>query len=263
VNADQRSGREIRLLVLVIGVAVAVLLVLARFRFPAVDLSANPQTPGPLERLAARATFDDLASTLADVTTRVTPAFIVVAVEKIPEKPERKGGPPPPAAASGPRWVPALRVRPEFLLVYVPTGTHVVAVEGLSASPQVAVSDPIRELALIPIPRAVSPTADFAGAVSDFSGFTFVAAVEGAVGGPAVRPVFVPRADALFESRWSTTLLLVGGEPELHPGAFVFTLDGRLIGLAVREEAGVAIVPAAALDRVITELANRAGGGQR
>jgi len=262
VNADQRSGREIRLLVLVIAVAVAVLFVLARFRFPSVDLSSNPQTPGPLERLAARATFDDLANTLADVTSRVTPVFIVVAVEKIPEKPDRKGGPAP-AADTSLRWVPALRVRSEFLLTYVPSGTHVVAVEGLSASPQVAVSDPVRELALIPIPRGVSATADFSGAATDFSGSRFVAAVEGAVGGPAVRPIFVPRIDAIFESRWSTSLLLVGGEPELSAGAFVFTLDGRLIGLVVREEAGVAIVPAAALDRAVTELASRANGGQR
>lgn len=246
---------------LVIGVAVAVLLVLARFRFPAVDLSANPQTPGPLERLAARATFDDLASTLADVTSRVTPAFIVVALEKIPERAERKGAPPVVPAYSQ-RWVPALRVRSDFLLAYVPAGMHVVAVEGLSASPQVAVADDVRELALIPMPRTGAAHVDFAAA-SDFSGAAFVAAVEGSVGGPALRPVFVPRADALFESRWSATLLLVGGEPDLHPGTFVFTLDGRLIGLAVREATGIAIVPAAAIDRVVTELANRASGGPR
>ena len=262
MDAEQRSGREIRLLVLVIGVAVAVLLVLARFRFPAVDLSAIPQTPGPLERLAARATFDDLASTLADVTARVTPAFVVAAIEKIPDKPERKGVAPAPAASTR-RWVHALRVRPEFLLIYVPAGMHVVAVEGLSASPQVAVADEGRELALVPAPVAGAPTANFAGAATDFSGSTFVVAVEGAVGGPALRPVFVPRTDALFESRWSNTLLLVGGEPDLRAGAFAFTLDGRLIGLAVREDAGVAIVPAAALDRAVTELVNRGSGGQR
>ena len=36
------------------------LLLLARFRFPPVGLTAGPPTPGPLDKLAARATYDDL-----------------------------------------------------------------------------------------------------------------------------------------------------------------------------------------------------------
>jgi hypothetical protein len=273
VSAEERSGREIRLLVLVIAVAVAVLLVLARFRFPSVDLSATPPTPGPLERLAARATFDDLASTLADVTARVTPVFVVAAIEKIPEKleppakpqkPPSKSTPPPEPAPPSQRWVPALRVRPELLLAYVPSGMHVIAVEGWSASPQVGAADDGREVVLIRVPAGSAPVVDFANAAADFVGSTFVVAIEGALGGPAARPVFVPRIDAMFESRWSTTLFVLGGEPELRAGTFAFTLDGRFIGLAVRAEpAGVALVPAAALERAVADMAARLSGSNQ
>jgi len=268
VSAEERSGREIRLLVLVIAVAVAVLLVLARFRFPSVDLTANSPTPGPLERLAARATFDDLASILSDVTTRVTPVFVVAAIEQIPEKPQKpegKKGPPPPEPPPSPQqWVPALRVRPDVLLAYVPAGMHVVAVEGWSASPQVGPTDDGREVVLIRVPPNNAPVVDFANAATEFVGSTFIVVVEGALGGPALRPVFVPRLDALFESRWATTLQVVGGQPELHPGAFAFTIDGRFIGLAVRlDPAGVALVPASAVERAVTEMAGRLGGGER
>ncbi len=38
-------------------------------------------------------------------------------------------------------------------------------------------------------------------------------------------------------------------------GAFLFTLEGRLIGLTVPQEDGVAIVAAATLDRLAGELA--------
>ncbi|MBM3751545.1 MAG: hypothetical protein FJW21_10275 [Acidimicrobiia bacterium] len=55
------SGRETRLLRLVIVVAVAMLLVLAQFRYPAPDRATAAPVAGPIERLAARATFEELA----------------------------------------------------------------------------------------------------------------------------------------------------------------------------------------------------------
>ncbi|HVB38288.1 MAG TPA: hypothetical protein VND92_07105, partial [Vicinamibacterales bacterium] len=65
-----RITRETRLLLLTIGVSVAALLLLARFRFPAQAPIVNPAPP-PLERLAARATYDELATIMAQVQARV------------------------------------------------------------------------------------------------------------------------------------------------------------------------------------------------
>jgi hypothetical protein len=45
---------------------VAVLVLLARFRFPASELTAMAPAPGPLAGLAARATFDEMTSSLTD-----------------------------------------------------------------------------------------------------------------------------------------------------------------------------------------------------
>jgi serine protease Do len=42
-------------------------------------------------------------------------------------------------------------------------------------------------------------------------------------------------------------LLAMGGTPSAEPGAFVFSLDGRLVGLVVRDEGLPALVSAAAL----------------
>jgi hypothetical protein len=53
------TTRETRLLVVTLAVSATLLLVLAQFRFPAEERvqPVGPVTP-PLERLAARATFD-------------------------------------------------------------------------------------------------------------------------------------------------------------------------------------------------------------
>lgn len=69
------SGRETRLLLLVMVIAVAVLLVLARFRYPVADRVAATPAAGPIERLAARATFEELALIMADLSARVQPTI--------------------------------------------------------------------------------------------------------------------------------------------------------------------------------------------
>ena len=76
---------------------------------------------------------------------------------------------------------------------------------------------------------------------------SYVLAVEGAAGGPATRPVFIPRTDPVAEDRWTSPILRIGGDAQVGPGAFLFTIDGRLIGLTVPQENGMAIVTAATL----------------
>ena len=129
---EERSGRETRLLVLVVVVALAVLVLLARFRFPASELTAMTPAPGPLAGLAARATFDEMTSSLTDLLARVAPAITVVPLEKTAEPLKNgggdkgrgaKAGTDTPAAFAAPaRLTPALRLRPDLALVHVPAG---------------------------------------------------------------------------------------------------------------------------------------------
>ena len=77
-GVDERTGRDGRLLALVIVVSLAVLLLLARFRFPATDGVAPAPAPGPLERLTARSTYDDLAATIANIVQRARSTVAVL-----------------------------------------------------------------------------------------------------------------------------------------------------------------------------------------
>jgi hypothetical protein len=56
------------------------------------------------------------------------------------------------------------------------------------------------------------------------------------------------------EDRWTSAILRIGGDAQVGPGAFLFTIDGRLIGLTVPHENGIAIVTAATLGQVIADL---------
>ena len=79
--AVPRPGRETRLLLLTLGVSVVMLLVLARFRFPEErGVPTLPERPpaAPLERLAARATYDELASIVGELERRIAPALVVL-----------------------------------------------------------------------------------------------------------------------------------------------------------------------------------------
>lgn len=267
---EERSGREIRLLMLVIIVAVAGLLVLARFRFPAADIVTVTQTPSPLDRIAVRAPFDELGTAAAAAAARVTPLVAVVEAEPVPETPPRKGSrgsaqaPAPLPQAS--QWLPALRVSADHLLVYVPSHMRPVRLGGWPV--RIVGEDLQRGLTLVSVDRvegtAAAPmeVADFAGAASGLSAYRYVLAVEAAQAGPAARPIFLPRVDAVTAESWDSPVWRIGGQAEAGTGTFLFTMGGRLIGMTVPHEQGVAIVVAATLDRLARDLARAPSGGQ-
>jgi len=72
----RRWPRETRLLVVTIVLSLAVLLTLARFRFPAQQLTLPVQ---PLQQLAARAAFDDLGASVTRAVTLLRSSLVVVA----------------------------------------------------------------------------------------------------------------------------------------------------------------------------------------
>jgi len=231
------------LLLLVIVVAVAMLLVLAQFRYPSENRTATVPLAGPIERLAARATFEELSLIMADLTARVQGDLAVITITRLPAAPvaARRGGPPPEPEPIERRLVPALRVDSDLAVAYLPDGFEVVETPGVVR----ATGDPERGLVLVHVdPRAFTAVGPVAPAIG---GPGYIAVFEGARGGPAARPVFLGRVDSFGDDRWSVPLLAVGGNPEVRAGMFLYTLDGRLVGMTVPDEVGVAIVRVPAL----------------
>jgi hypothetical protein len=266
-GSSERTGRDGRLLALVIVVSLAVLLVLAKFRFPlAAGVTTAPPAPGPLERLAARSTYDDLAATIANLVQQLTPKVAVVQLGLVPpeEKPGgKKGAAPEPIFAAPPRLAAAIRVGQagqDLAVTYLPPGYQVTGGQGLAAQIDVLASDPIRTIAVVRVPSVFESSSGTAGALAEFQGFSYVAIVEAAPGGLSATPFFVGRVDPTPDSAWPTPIRAIGGSPTLPPGALVFSLDSRFIGLAVATpNGGRALVPAAALDAAALALM---GGGK-
>ncbi|MGE5835581.1 MAG: hypothetical protein ACM4AI_13945 [Acidobacteriota bacterium] len=274
-GTDERSGRETRLLVLVIVVSLAVLLLLAQFRFPPVGLTAGPPTPGPLDKLAARATYDDLAAAIAAVVQRVESSIVIVQVDSPPpeekekergkERGREKTSPAPSAPALSPRLLPAIRLRPDIALVHVPAGMRVSPAQGFSGPTAVFATDPKREIALVRVAPLPESATGLPSAFERFPGFSYVAVIEAAMGGPSARPAFIGRLDTSVDDRWQPSPLLIGGASEASAGSLLFAVDGRLIGMVLPQFGTLAVVSPAALNAVVTELGGGGtnGGGAR
>jgi hypothetical protein len=271
-GTEERPGRETRLLVLVIVVSLAVLLLLARFRFPPVGLTAGPPTPGPLDKLAARATYDDLAAAIATVVQRVESSIVIVQVDSPPpdEKEKERGRErgkekisPPPAwpPPAPPRLLPAIRLRPDIALVHVPAGMRVSPAQGFSGPTAVFATDPKREIALVRVTPLPESTSSVPSAFERFPGFSYVAVIEAAMGGPSARPAFIGRLDTSVDDRWQPSPSLIGGASQATAGSLLFAVDGRLIGMVLPQFGTLAVVSPAALNAVVTELGGGAANG--
>lgn len=261
--AGPRFSRETRLLLLTLAVSVLMLLLLARFRFPEEQgVPTLPDRPpaAPLERLAARATYDELASIVADLERRIAPALVVLRVEA--SGGARLAGLSPLDAGSlvggAIRWVPGVRVRPDAVLARIELGASVMGIVGSDARPELEAYDPLRGVAIVRVPPdSEAPSSIWeAGTPRSLSG-RYVAVVEGTLGGPTLRPTFLGRAVPIVDVRWNGPLLVLGGALQAPPGSLVFSLDARLVGMSVLEEGSLAIVPARELLGLVDELARR------
>ncbi|MEO7189824.1 MAG: hypothetical protein ABI051_02065 [Vicinamibacterales bacterium] len=276
---DEPSGRETRLLVLVVAVAFAVLLLLARFRFPGSDLSAVSSSAAPLSGLAARATFDDMAETLGNVLARVSPMVVVVQLEPATAgepaaraaRGRRAGGAgavTPAGAGATPssnaamRLVPALRVRPNLALVYLPAGMRPVSVPGLDLPIELVAADAEHSMALIR--TGGLPGADgMATPLRTFGGFAYVALIDATPTGPTAQPIFIGRADPVIERHWPQALTALGANSNIPAGSLLFSMAGRFIGMVTTSDLGNAIVPVPAIEALVTQMAGGARGAEQ
>jgi S1-C subfamily serine protease len=226
-ESPQRNGRETRLLVVTIAVSVGVLLLLAQFRFPEDSVAPAEPAPAPLERLAARAAYDELASTMADLERRIVPRLIAFRI--------RTDGP-------APQFGLAARVTADRALSVLP------ALRGVDSSgpqpPVVLTRDIARDLAVLQVPTAED--AILTPRTGTRTGPRYIALAEATAYGVVLRPVYIGRSATTHDPRTDTPLISLSGLQ--HParrGDAVFSLDGGFIGLVYEGEASEAtIVPA-------------------
>lgn len=253
---DDRSGRDSRLLALVILIAVVVLVVLARFRFPQRDTGPAAVTPGPLERLAARATYDDLAAAVHTALQRVEPALVTMSIEPDPASARTPRGETSPAG-SDTRGRVAVRLGNDWAIVHVPRGFRLAST---GDSFMVRDVNAAREVVIVSGPLRSGEDQQPSG-FAELAGFAYVCVVDPTPDGPTATPMFIGRVRTLFDERWNDSVLIPGGASTVTPGSLLFQLDGRFLGIAVGHSGGgIAIVPATLLGAAVTEARSRSGG---
>lgn len=234
---EERS-RETRLLVTTIVVAVGMLLLLARFRFPAEPLrNVSEIAPAPLQRLAARATYDELAGVMADLEARLTSTVVVVQVVE----------------GTTPAYLPAPILTPDRAVAVMPRTARIGSASP-NAPPLVA-RDVVRGLAVMDVTGRAGSTV-ISGSAASTPGPRYVVVVEATALGPVLRPLYVGRTDLFADPRWAEPVMTIAAVQGVPPGSAIFALDGSFIGL-VADNAGLAtVVPAAALRGVIASSGN-------
>lgn len=251
-GVQAHRGRETRLLVLVVVVSIAVLLVLARFRFPAATLAVSTPPPSPLAGLSGRAAFDDLADAMNTLLGRVSGRVTVV---ELGSEPRRRAGRPAGTAGTASEDAQralALRIGPDLAVVHVPAGLHPLSFLGETSPIEIVAADSKRELALVRVP--MSPEAGSEPAADAFTGFSYVGAIESTAGGPTIQPLFVGPINAVSDPRWPSPLTALSETSAASAGSFLFNVDGRLVGMLIRDRSGVSIVPASVLETAIADL---------
>lgn len=259
---QERWGRETRLLVLIVVVSLAVLLGLARFRFPTATLDDAPPAPSPLANLASRAVFDELSDAMAATAGRIGPRVIAVRLEPQRAATARGGrGRQSGRGAAGDRqdggrYVPGLRVRSDLALVRVPAGMAPATLADSTDPVEVVHADAKREIALVRVPSAIESALETGP--ETLAGFTYLAEVTATADGPTVQPMFIGRTGSHEHDPWPAALTSIDNAGAVD-GAWLFTIEGRLIGLVVRDDDGAAVVPPAMLESAVTELLSASG----
>jgi S1-C subfamily serine protease len=232
---------EIRLLTITIVVSAMMLFLLARLRFPqAQEHTAEPAPAAPpLQRLAARATYDELTSILAGVERQVSPAVVVVhTIGADPAAPE----------ADAESLLPAVRIDTAHAVALIGPGRRLAASSG-AIGRAIAVNEP-RGVALVDAGGGTidAEAVGIAPPDSVAPGPGYVAGVEASRAGPVIRPMYYGRVERGPDPRWGEEVLRFSGLQQMLPaGAAVFTLQGAFVGLGLPEGREFVVVPAAAL----------------
>jgi hypothetical protein len=229
--ARPRVSRETRLLLATIFISMAALWALARIRFPERPVSTNP-VPPLLTQLRVPAGFDDLASEVSKLESRLLPSLVPVALSM------------------------SLRVRDNVgAMLLPPAGSGGPARAG---DPAPIAHDPLSGLSLVSIPGAPAPElTPWTTTQLDRSRFL----IAGDVSPPAasLRPVFIGRLQPAGNPAWPGEIWVLPARTGVSPGDFLFSTDGALAGLVIAHAGAPALVPGAALLRAVDALFEHKG----
>lgn len=281
-SPSRGPARETRLLLLTLLVSVAVLFLLARFRFPERPLT-DLSPPQPLARLARGTAFDELSGSLTELLRRFEASVVVLRV--VSTTPGGTGGP------GTIRLVPALRVRDDLALAPLSRDDRPIGVGDGQASASVGAGaasanasggsgsaggastsgggilpanavvarDELRGLAMVRVPARQAPPllATPQNEPSDLPGY--VAVLEASPSGAIIRAEFVSSLSRASRRGWDAPAILVGGVTHAQPGALLFSLTGRFIGMALPDAAPGAVIVAPG-DAVLAQVDRLARG---
>ena len=237
-------SRETRLLLVTIAISIAMLLVLARFRFPQRQPASFDAPAAPLERLAARATYDELATILRTLDETISDSVFAVRVDDSRTDAARHDG-----------IVPAVRLPSGRIVALLGRGRRVLDVVGGGEASAAAI-DAARGVAVLNLPSTTAPIAELRSSNVRPAAPGYLAAIEGTEAGPAVRPMYFGRVDSIHDPRWSVPLLRFSALQQLLPyGAVIFTLEGRLLGLGFPDGRDLLLIPAEVLEETAGRLA--------
>lgn len=224
-----RVSRETRMLLTTAFIGLAALWVLARIRFPDQPATPNP-VPPLLTQITVGAKFDDLASEISQIQSRLDSYLLALGVP-----PSGQDG-----ATSGTPYLPvALRIRDDAAVTLFDT-TKTSEHAGLG-SPVIG-SDAASGLAVVGVPTA-PPLAREVWSPQRLQRPRYLIASDVGREGVSLRPVFIGSLHPVAAPEWPGTIWAVPAQTELVPGSFVFTPDAALAGLVVEHQGGPAIVP--------------------
>ena len=234
-------SRETRLLLTIIVISLATLWVLARIRFPGRATTPNP-VPPVLAQLAPPSAFEDITSTVAQLSPRIGEIVSAIVVQ-------RDGGP-----ASRSALAQSLRIRDDLAIALL--GEHDTPRTTDGASVAITGRDPLTGLTLLQIPADEAPTVNIWSS-RGLQSPRFLIASDLSGGGVSVRPVFVGSLNSIASPRWSGSLWAVPYGVELRPGTFLFTVAGEFAGVAIRYDDQMAIVPGELLMTAVDRLSRQ------
>jgi hypothetical protein len=237
-------SRDTRVLLAIIVMAVATLWALARLRFPEGSPTAGP-VPPVLAQLAPLSAFDDIASAVARLQTRLGPLMLGLDIE------HRDG-------ANGSRVirtrVSALRFRDDLAVALLSSST---VADGSAPTilevPEVA-RDHASQLAVVRVVGDAGPTLPTWDARRP-SLPRFLIAGEASGAGLSLRPVFVGSLTEVVTPVWPDPIWALPDRTDLTAGTLVFTIEGALAGLVIERAAQLALVPADTVVAVAERLA--------
>lgn len=258
-SSTGRWSRESRLLLLTVAVCAGVLLVLARLRFPEPPRLVG--SPPPLERLAARASYDALAGDIQRIEPLIGANLVVLRVaSQMPATPRSAWEALTSSnEISSVRHIAALRTGTDTAMAAISATVRIEGIVGDSRAGAASLlqRDPVRDWAVLRVPAATAPPLP-RRALSDMPTPSYVVVVEGTQAGATLRPVFLGQGTRFTSVRWSRPLLPLGGIA-VSPGALLFTLDGEFVGAVAIDGGAPAVVGERDLFDTAARLATTSG----